>query len=122
MKQDGRANIITPHERLVPGEDATVKPADENQREASAGDTTCVSWRQTMSTVSGREEIHCRNPECLSWSRRPYTFKEMMDKAIVRKKRRRAKEKRGVTNQPGYVGALPRRKRADPRAWQNQEG
>ena len=40
MRQDGRANIVTPHERLVPGEDATAKSADENQREASTCDTT----------------------------------------------------------------------------------
>ena len=116
MRQDGPANIITPHKQLVPLEDATVKPADENQREASAYNTTCASWRQTMLTVSGREEIHYHNPERLSWSRRPYTFREMMDKAIVRKKWRCTKEKRRGTNEPGYVGALQRWKRADPRA------
>ena len=73
-----------------------------------------------MSTVSGSEEIHCCNPELLSRSSRPYTFREMTGKAQVRKKWRRAKEKRRGTNEPGYVGALPRNKRADPRALHHQ--
>ena len=73
-------------------------------------------WKINLLRLSvgwGREEIHRRNPERLSGSRRPYTLSERMVKAIARKRGKRAKVKE-VTSE-ACVEGLPIQKRADPR-------
>ena len=84
----GWKRIMHPHKWTEPRDNAESKPVEENQEEHTLTDAQCVSWRQTRSTLTGRNRNHCTRRTRLDPSLIQLVFKDSIDKAmiVIRKK------------------------------------